>query len=476
MAVDKLTFGPKPGLVSAVRAMGVNNWIDQQLDPSGLPDAEGMLSGSEYDGLRNTNIQNWERQRTDDIHLDRELDHATVLRAVHSERQLYEVMCDFWANHFNTWRSGTWLAPLKMRDNEDVSRAHALGKFSDMLSASVHSPAMLDYLDNLRSNASDPGGVNENYARELLELHTLGIIDGSHVYDESDVVAVAHIISGWGINWDDGPTKYDFRYMPWAHSYEAQSLLGGAFTVPARSYGEGYEDGVALIDFLAHHPSTARFICWKLVQLFVADAPPMSLVDSAAAVFTANDTAIAPTLRHIFMSPEFAASRHGKVRRPFHHFVGCLRALDADIGTDPQLESGKRCRWAMDLLGQPLFERPSPDGYPEEAAHWVSSDGLLKRWQIAADITRNRLTWKEEHVVVDLQSLLPATLPATAAGLVSWIAAEVANFEMPGVDVDALCAAIGVDPTGLPDQFSGDDDDLGMVVSLVLSHPIFQRR
>jgi uncharacterized protein (DUF1800 family) len=478
MAVDKLTFGPTPGLVAAVRAMGVGAWIDQQLSPAGIPHAGSMLAGSEFDSLRNTNAENRALQDIDQSDLFDQLDHATFIRSVHSEQQLYEVMCDFWSNHFNTWRRASWMGFLKQRDNEDVVRPYALGKFSDMLSASAHSPAMLDYLDNTPSDASSPGGVNENYARELMELHTLGIIDGVHVYTEADVGAVARVISGWSINWDDGPTKYDFKYSPWLHDYDPVSAFGGAFTVPARSYGQGYADGVALIDFLAHHPSTARYVCYKLVRLFVDDDPPMSLVDSAAAVFSANDTAIAPTLRHIFHSAEFAASHRVKMRRPLHHLVACLRAMDADFGTDPLGKSADALRSAMDDLGQPIFERHTPDGYPELGPYWISSDGLINRWETAARIARNRLgnTSTADKVSVDLASLMPSSLPSTASALVRWIGSELANVSISPADAAALCAAIGVDPDGPATDITTEEHEMSMAFGLVFSHPIFQRR
>jgi len=480
LAVDKLTFGPKPGLVEAVQAMGVQAWIDRQLAPAGLPDAEGLLASPDFATLRNTNLANLGvLQDKGEDRLCDELDHATLLRAVRSERQLYEVMCDFWANHFNIWRHHSYIGFMRIRDNEDVIRPNALGKFRDMLLASAHSPAMLDYLDNLPSDASTPGGVNQNYARELMELHTLGIINGEHVYTEDDVQAVAMVLSGWSIRWEeDDPQRFTFEFHPYQHTDQAVSAFGGAFTAPAHPDHEGYDDGVRLLTFLANHPSTARYIAYKLCRRFIADNPPMNVVESAAAVFTANDTAIAPTLRHIFRTPEFAASGRRKVRRPLEHLTACCRALGASVPTNPQGNAAYAMRRALEDMGQPIFERVSPDGYPDVAPYWVSSEGLLKRWGVSGKIARNKLTWYKESdkLTVDLVALLPNPLPATVGDLVVWMAQNLGNFTMPPADVADLCTSIAVPSSGAAATLSGNASKLALAAGLVLSHPTFQRR
>jgi len=480
LLVDKLTFGPRPGLAAAVEARGLAEWIEDQLRPSerGVPDAEARLAGCTT--LRNTHRQNYDVQAgpAGAAQLEAELDWATIRRAVSSERQLFELMCDFWRNHFNVWRHHTWMTFLITRDHETVIRPHALGKFSEMLSASAHSTAMLDYLDNLPSDASAPGGVNENYARELLELHTLGIIDGQKAYTEADVRGVAQVMSGWSIDWSDTPSRYDFAFLPWQHDRSAVSILGGAFTRPARSYGQGYSDGVRLLDVLAHHPSTARYVCWKLVRRFVADVPPPDLVNSAAAVFTANDTAIVPVLRHIISSPHFAAAHRSKVRRPFEQLVASLRALDATMGDDPRGHAADTLRCALEDLGQPIFERPSPDGYPDAAGAWVSSEGLLQRWAMAGRLARNKLTdpSSSDRVVVTLAARLPSPLPATVAALIRRLALDLGGVVLSDADVADLCTAQSLNPAGSPTAVSGSTSTLAQVVGLLLAHPTFQRR
>lgn len=480
IAIDKLTFGPRPGLAAAIAGRGVWGWIDDQLDPvgRGVADAEHRVAG--YTTLTNTHRQNYAVQDGDGgwDRLIAELDHATVQRAVFSDRQLHELMCDFWANHLNTWRQKTWMLFLKNRSHETVVRPNALGKFSTMLLASARDTSMLDYLDNLPSDASQPGGVNENYARELMELHTLGMVGGVQPFTEADVRGVAKIMSGWSINWDDNAARYDFKFLPWQHSRDAVTILGGAFTRPARSYGQGYDDGVRLIGLLAHHPATARHIAWKLCRRFVGDAPSDALVASTAAVFTANDTAIAPALRHIFASPEFAAGHRRKVRRPFEHLVASLRALGAALPTAAQTQTTSKVRGCLEDLGQPIFERHSPDGYPDANPFWASSEGFLQRWGMAGRLARNRLTdpGQPHPIVVNLPSLVVGAPVVTVADLIRWMAEQLANFPIDGTDVADLCTACAFSPTAPAAAVSGDATKLALAAGLLLCHPTFMKR
>ena len=478
---DRATFGATAAVVDRIRAMGAAAWIDEQLSPGRLPDAEGRLGA--FGTLRANNSANEAVRIADEQRLFAELDHATLLRAVYSERQLYEVMCDFWTNHLNISRQAKWLTQLKTVDNETVVRRHALGKFVDLLQASAASPAMLVYLDNYASDATAASGVNENYGRELLELHTLGIVDGTHVYDEADVLGVAKVLSGWTINWEDGPSKYAYRWGHWMHSREAVSILGGAWRRPARpnwgDYNEyGEDDAVSLLGFLARHPSTARHLSLKLARRFVSDDPPRPLVDRMSAVYLANDTAIVPVLRELFRSPEFAASVGMKVKRPVDWLYSALRVTRADIPSDPMGTSATTLRQSTKMLGQPLFERPSPDGWPDKAPVWSSSQGLLRRWEGAGRLARNALTdaSKPDRIVVDPSALLPVPLPGTARDLITAWSESVCQRTISAADADAMCAAIGVAPgdaatavTTRPERSSG-------VLGLLLSHPRFQYR
>lgn len=478
---NRASFGATSSAVERIVQIGPAAWLDEQLDPGALAHAEDRLAG--YATLQQSNAENDVVRKQDNGRILAELDHATLLRAVYSERQLYEVMCDFWTNHLNVWRGAKWLSQLKTLDNEQVVRTHALGRFADMLMASAKSPAMLVYLDNFASEGQPGKQVNENYGRELLELHTLGILDGVQAFEEHDVVGVAKVLSGWTINWDDGPDKYSFRFGQWAHSHEAVSIFDGAWSRPSRAdyhdrVANALADGESLIDFLAHHPSTARHICWKLVRRFVSDQPPPALVDRLTAVYRDNDTAIAPVLRELFLSPEFNASVGQKVKRPVDWLVAALRVARAQIDDTPKGHAASRLRSTTAALGQPLFERVSPDGFPEPATSWVSADGLLKRWEHAAKLARNTLTGgsSAEQVTVDVAALLPDPLPASTGDLVAALASQVCQYDLSTPDRDAICTALQLDTSTPGEALGADTVRLQNLFGLLLAHPSFQRR
>jgi len=348
-----------------------------------------------------------------------------------------------------------------------------------MLLASARSPAMLVYLDNYVSNAFSTQGVNENWGRELLELHTLGIIDGQQVYTEADVRGVARIMSGRTINWTAGANQFTYVFNQGYHSREAVSILGGGWSRPARANGStGEADGDSLLSYLARHPSTARYISWKLCRRFVADVPPAALVDRLAAVYTANDTAIAPVLRALFLSPEFQASQGQKVKRPIEWLYSSLRCTNAAVNPLPSGHASQRLRDTGLALGQPLNERTTPDGYPEKAVDWVSAEGLLKRWEYGARLARNRLTdtAPAEKVVVDLTTLLPNPLPATVRDLIVVLADTVFQYPLSATNADTIATSIGQTPTAAATTLSTNTAALQAAVGLLNSHPSFQRR
>jgi uncharacterized protein (DUF1800 family) len=478
---SRATFGATAADVERIRRVGAAAWVDEQLAPQRLPDAEARLDS--YATLRQTNAQNDAVRATDSELLYAELDHATLQRAVYSQRQLYEVMCDFWTNHFNIWRRAKWLSQLKTADNEQVVRRHALGRFVDLLTASAKSPAMLVYLDNFASEGQPGKTVNENYGRELLELHTLGIVNGAQVYGESDVLGVAKVLSGWSINWDEGALRYEYHFSEWWHCRDAVSILGGAWSRPSRAdYRDrvvnAQRDGESLLGFLARHPSTARNLAWKLARRFVSDAPPPALVDRLAATYLRNDTAIAPVLRELFLSPEFGAAAGQKIKRPQDWLYSALRTTRAQIDPAPKGVAATRLRTAALSLGQPLFERVSPDGWPDRATYWVAADGLLKRWEHAAKLARNRLTDDNstEKVVVDVTALLPTPLPPTVRELLRATASSTFQFELGPSEADAIASAARLTPTGPAATLAGDRVLLQNAVGLLLSHPSFQRR
>jgi len=472
MLVNKLTYGPTPGLVQQVAAMGTAAWIDQQLAPSSLPDAEGLLF--QYTTLGADNAANGFTHQFGDQKCEEELTHAALLRAVHSERQLHEMMCAFWADHFNVFLDPRYYTWWKNQHVRTVVRNQPLGSFSEMLMASARSPAMLLYLDNFSSNAFAASGVNENYARELLELHTLGIVNGAQVYDEADVRGVAKIMTGWGF----GTTNQQFLFTAGAHSRDAVSVLGGGWSRAARTNGAGQADGESLLRFLARHRSTARHLSWKLAKRFVSDDPSAALVEQLADVYQANDTAIGPVLRAIFDHAEFASSTHRKVRRPAEQLIAVLRATAASVDTSSSNESADAIRLELARLDHRMYGRVSPDGYPDGASHWVSTDALVRRWSLAGGICGNTFTdpTTGHGIGVDTVDLLPSPLPPTVEALLIDLADRVAGYTLTPAGAASMCRGLQCGPSDPPAAVCSDPARRAQTLGLVLSHPSFQRR
>ena len=373
-----------------------------------------------------------------------ELQSSRILRAVYSERQLQEVMVDFWTNHFNVFAGKGADRWLLVSYDRDTIRPNALGKFSDLLQATAQSPAMLFYLDNFQSVSPNappgPGagqrargqqarraglfglllggrgnrqpaaagqpqpqanaarqrrGINENYARELMELHTLGVDGG---YTQQDVQEVARCFTGWTIfaprgggaaAQADGPRAERLRenagrffFNARAHDDGEKVVLG--HKIPA---GGGFKDGLLVLDILAHRPATAKFIATKLVRHFVADEPPPALVDRVAAQFSKSDGDIRETLRAIFFSPEFnsPAAYRAKVKRPFELAISAIRTLGADTTAGPPLH-----QWIA-RMGEPLYGFQTPNGYSDTAEAWVNTGGLLERLNFGLTLASNRI-------------------------------------------------------------------------------------
>jgi uncharacterized protein (DUF1800 family) len=319
-----------------------------------------------------------------------------IVRGVYSERQLQEVMTDFWFNHFNVfWDKGAdrWLTTdFEMK----VIRPRVFGKFKDLLLATAQSPAMLFYLDNHLSSVPDPRiaalrnrnrpnnaaanrktGINENYARELMELHTLGVDGG---YTQKDVTEVARALTGWTI--DRPRMNANFVFRPQMHDHGEKLVLD--HKIPANG---GMQDGLKVIDILAHHPSTARFIATKLVRRFVSDNPPQSLVDKVAATYNKTDGDIREMLRTIFYSDEFMSpNNYGeKFKTPLEYVVSSIRALDGDAAGTQQLQR------TLTQMGQPLFQYQPPTGFPDRKDQWMSDGALVARLNYAVALASGRV-------------------------------------------------------------------------------------
>src|SRR5438105_1088027 len=318
-----------------------------------------------------------------------DLQRAKLLRAVYSERQLYEMMVDFWENHFSIFANKDDDRYLLTGFDRETIRPFAMGRFRDLLGATAHSPAMLFYLDNWRSSVPRPypakgdkpagtdGGFNENYARELMELHTLSVDGG---YTQKDVQEIARCFSGWTIQ---KPNEQGlFLYRPGLHDKGEKIVLGHKI-LP----GGGIADGERVLDILATHSATARFIATKLARRFISDDPPQPVVDRAAAVFLKTDGSIRETLRAIITSPEFFSTPayRAKVRSPFEYVAAAMRAMGAETDGD---------RPVLDLIGrmgQPLFGRITPDGYSDRAEQWLSSGAMVVRLNFAGALATNRI-------------------------------------------------------------------------------------
>ena len=456
--LNRLGFGARPGDVERVKAMGVEAYVNQQLNPEKIPDTvaenkikdlavlnmttaelyekypqpgqlvrqlqqrgllpKEMAEGDEKNPRENPEyrkvIQDYYRENglQQPQRIVAELQASRILRAVYSERQLQEVMVDFWTNHFNVFAgkgADRWLLPSYDRD---TIRPHALSKFSELLEATAQSPAMLFYLDNFQSvspNANDRGGpmmqrlqqqrprrgINENYARELMELHTLGVDGG---YTQKDVQEVARCFTGWtifqprgGANAGAGNalrgeaarrTPGTFFFNPRTHDDGEKTVLG--HKIPA---GGGINDGLKVLDILAHHPSTAKFIATKLVRHFVSDTPPPALVDRVAAVFTKTDGDIRETLKAIFLSNEFNSPEayRAKIKRPFELVISAIRTLGADTNGGPGTH-----QWIA-RMGEPLYGFQTPNGYSDAAESWVNTGGLLERMNFGLALAANRV-------------------------------------------------------------------------------------
>jgi uncharacterized protein (DUF1800 family) len=316
-----------------------------------------------------------------------ELIEQKLYRALYSNRQLEEVLVDFWVNHFNVFNGKGPDRVLLTSFERDAIRPYVLGHFKDMLLATARHPAMLFYLDNWQSQAPREDlpplpvgrrpGLNENYGRELMELHTLGVDGG---YTQDDVIAVARAFTGWTIY--DQQKFAEFQFNPAVHDRKEKRVLGHILP-PMR----GEQDGIDVIDILARHPSTARFISKKLAQRFVADDPPQALIDRMAATFTKTDGDLRAVLQTMFKSPEFLSEGafQAKVKSPLEMVLSAVRSLNAEV-TDPFVLAQR-----IADLGQPLYGKLEPTGYPNTAEGWTNTAGILGRINFATTLTAGQI-------------------------------------------------------------------------------------
>ncbi|PZD72665.1 hypothetical protein C1752_03501 [Acaryochloris thomasi RCC1774] len=402
--LNRLSFGPRPGDLEHIQAVGVEGYIKEQLSPKSLqPPSNLKRKLQQLKILKLTPIQviqRFEPQRQQQQRPAaqkaarqkarrplKQAEQARIIQAIASPRQLEEVMVNFWFNHFNVsaekGRVKFWIGDYE----RNAIRPYALGSFRDLLGATAKHPAMLFYLDNWRNTApNSPGargrfqGLNENYARELLELHTLGVNGG---YTQADIIATAELLTGWSIpaprQMAQHPTGFYFNAK--RHDPRPKTVLGTKIT------GQGIVAGEQLLDLLASHPATARQISYELAQYFVADQPPEALVKRLTQRYLKTDGDIRAVLDTLFHSPEFWDDKYKgrKYKTPYEYVLSATRAQGRDLDFNTQQMLGMFAQ-----LGMPLYRCRTPDGYPNTQTEWLNPEAVTRRVSLAMTLTRNR--------------------------------------------------------------------------------------
>ena len=453
--LSRLSWGIRPQDIDRIKTIGREAYIDEQLSPDSLanPKLEQFLSdnpllAASEDDIRQT-VRNGDYGDTMRLAL-----WSRLYRAIYSERQLEERMVEFWNDHFNVPIPD--YLPERMIMDREVIRRHALGSFRELLFATAQNSAMLLYLDNASNDKTSP---NENYARELLELHTLGVTGG---YSEDDVWAVARAFTGWTLR-DGWPGRFYFDDT--MHDTDEKMVLGQRMAA-----GRGIEDGLQVLDLLASHPSTARFISQKLCAYFVSDEPPENLIESTTQAFRDSEGNIATVLRHIFLSNAFMASAGQKLRRPMDYVVAVTRTF----GDDLILDNPEFLRKRLELMGHLPYMWHPPNGYPQRAEAWLNTNGLLHRWNLAMHLTRANEDWFEE-AQIDFHSLVPPSQSQTVGALIDTAANRL--LFRPLSEEDRAQFVFLLSDYGDANQDVDETmrrDFLPAVVGLLLASPYFQ--
>ncbi|HUI34728.1 MAG TPA: DUF1800 domain-containing protein [Stellaceae bacterium] len=474
--LNRITLGPTAEAVAHVKAIGIDRYVDEQLDPASLPEPTALtdrlaaLDTQELSAAQlfakygpqpsETMASAKPTQEMIDARIKRaesileQARAARVYRALYSPRQLQEAMVDFWFNHFNVNAyNGFDMLWVGNFENEAI-RPHVLGKFRDLLLATAQHPAMLYYLDNQDSTA--PGSpsaarlfsdINENYARELMELHTLGVDGG---YTQKDVDTLAMILTGWGFNYDALTTGSGsaFAFIASRHDPSPKVFLGHTIA-PG-----GEEQGIAAIDILAKSPATAHHIAFELAQYFVADKPAAALVDRLAAEFLATGGDIKAVMKALLTSTEFRDSAGQKYKTPYQYVLSAVRA------TGSKIKSPTPFLGTMAQLGMPLYLCPTPDGYKNTQDAWLSPDAMTTRTNFAVLVgggaLLNYVPPDEQEARIVAASAAPDARPIT-------VSAKALQTLLDPILTDHTRAAIAQSPAA-------------MKAALILGSPDFMRR
>lgn len=470
-AANRLQFGPAPGDIARIESIGYDAFVTEQLNPAAIDDSacDAILAALPRDTFAESWAQLYDRRSiaySEAIKPLVQVRHAAQTRQVHSKRQLFELMVDFWHNHFNVYGFDFIVRSLFTKWDETI-RTHALGNFRTFLEATTAHPCMLYYLDNY---VNTDGGPNENYARELFELHTLGAMnyqtEGGYI--DQDVYEASRCFTGWTYEQSgSSANRGQFKYVHEDHDRFIKFVLGSI--IPGDQPPQ--KDARDVLDKLAFHEGTARHLATKLIVRFVADNPPPSLVESTAAVFLANKDAadqIKKTVEHILRSDECKNSRMTKFKRPLEWTVSAMRALRMPYVTDDAF------RWIFDPMGQPAFAWRPPNGPPDTADKWATSNGLLRRWNWITQIASG---WYDERGLDYAVDVVTPSELRTAREIAAFWSDRIIARSVSGHTSFALMEflAEGRSPDApLPaDQIAGK---LKMLAGLCTLTPEFQRR
>ncbi|HEY53531.1 MAG TPA: DUF1800 domain-containing protein [Caldilineae bacterium] len=507
IALNRMGFGPRPGDFEAFAALGdddltrLNNYIEQQLHPGSINDSdlESRITAEEYPTKDKTRQELWQEHHRSDVGEERRRPYQDVkrlkfLRALYSKRQLYELLTEFWHDHFNVDAGSNVIRSMIMYYDRDVIRPYVLSNFRMLLEAVATSTCMLDYLDNYVNKKTGP---NENWARELLELHTLGqdhyygsipqedvpgFPDAPEGYVEADVFAVTRCFTGWSFNYkeSEGDTG-EFLYRANWHDNGSKLVLGQ--TLPAdQDINDPMKDGQDVLDLVASHPGTAKHISYKLCRRLIGDEPPESLVSSAADIFLANVSEpdqIAQVVRHILQSEAFRTTWNEKFKRPFEVIASAMRGVDADVEFVYDGSWTNKFFWHFNNIGQPPFYWEPPDGYPDVGAYWRSSNSFVMRWRHLIWLVDDKAAATPADLTADVVNQTPADRRSPNALADYWIE-RLFGYEIPGAErqivVDFM--AQGADPdVDLPlDSDESLQSRLRNMVALILSSELFQQR